>query len=140
MLQRSAVKRDDKWLLSRLDYLWTSYFPDVVQDNQVYIKFGRYSKYRLGSIKQSRKNRASLITITGMFKDESIPSSVVDHTIAHELVHYTHGFSSTKPKLHKYPHAGRVVDNEMKNRGLGVLVQSYKIWVKQYRDELTRDR
>lgn len=125
--------RDDAWLLSRLDYLWSKHFEDISQDNPVFIKFGRYSKYRLGSIKQNRRTKASLITLTGMFKDALIPMQVVDHTIAHELVHYAHGFSSTRPKLHKYPHVGGVVDKEMKERGMGYLHQAYKSWVREYR-------
>src|SRR3989344_9565614 len=100
--------RDNVWLLSRLDHLWTKYFEDVSQDNPVFIKFGRYSKFRLGSIKQLKASKSSVITITSMFRDVLIPVEVVDHTIGHELVHYTHGFSSSKPRLHKYPHAGGV--------------------------------
>ena len=42
------LTRDDAWLLSRLDYLWSNYFPDVKQLNPVFIRFGRHSKLRLG--------------------------------------------------------------------------------------------
>lgn len=128
--------RNDKWLLSRLDYLWTNYFPDIAQSNRVFIKFGRFAKYRLGSIKLNRTTKASYITITSMFKDSKIPSEVVDHTVGHELVHYAHGFSSTNARLHKYPHAGGVVKKEMSERGMGYLYEAYKKWVKQYRKEL----
>lgn len=130
--------RNNVWLLSRLDHLWTEHFADVSQDNPVFIKFGRYSKFRLGSIKQHRHSKSSIITITGMFKDPRIPMDVVDHTIGHELVHYTHGFSSSKPRLHKYPHAGGIVDTEMKGRGMGYLIKGYKNWVKEYRKQLTQ--
>lgn len=130
--------RDNVWLLSRLDHLWFKHFGDVSQDNPVFIKFGRYSKFRLGSIKQQRHSKASIITITGMFKDARIPMEVVDHTIGHELVHYTHGFSSSKPRLHKYPHAGGIVDKEMKGRGMGYLTLAYRMWVKEYRQQLTQ--
>lgn len=71
-----------------------------------------------------------------MFKDLRIPQDVVDHTIAHELCHYAHGFSSPHPRLHKYPHEGGVIKREMEERGLGFLYQSYQKWVKIYRDEL----
>lgn len=128
--------RDDTWLLVRLDHLWSTYFPSLSQDNPVFIKFGRYSKYRLGSIKQNRRSAVSSITITGMFKDTIIPQEVVDHTIAHELVHYAHGFSSSKPRLHRYPHAGGVVDKEMRVRGMGYLADAYKKWVKEYKQQL----
>lgn len=130
--------RDNNWLLARLDDLWTSYFDDIETLNPVFIRFGRFSKYRLGSIKLNRRTGASLITITGMFKSARIPQQVVDHTIAHELVHYAHGFSSNKKRLHKYPHAGGVVDKEMRSRGMGYLLEAYKKWVKEYREQFQR--
>lgn len=134
------LSRDNYWLLSRLNNLWDKYFSDVVRENPIIIKFGRYSKYRLGSIKLHRHSGFSLITITGMFKDTSIPAEVVDHTIAHELTHYTHGFSSQKARLHKYPHAGGVVRKEMAERGMEHLNDAYREWVKTYRNKLIDER
>ncbi len=131
-----AIFRDNIWLLSRLDFIWSKYFSDVDQTNPLQIKFGRYSKYRLGSIKLDRKTNRSHITITSMFKNQSIPTEVVDHTLAHELVHFAHGFSSKRARLHKYPHAGGVVQREMEQRGVGHLNKAYKSWIKQYRKQL----
>lgn len=74
-----------------------------------------------------------------MFKDKKIPTSVVDHTLAHELVHYAHGFSSKRTRLHKYPHAGGVVQKEMEERGVGYLNRAYRVWVKQYKKKLLAD-
>lgn len=128
-----TIARDNRWLLSRLDHLWSNYFEDVTQDNPIFIKFGRYSKLRLGSIKLEKRSGRSYITITGMFKNAKIPTEVIDHTLAHELVHYTHGFSSKKVRLHKYPHAGGIVDKEMRRRGMGYLIKAYRTWVKDYR-------
>lgn len=128
--------RDNAWLLFRLGFIWSKYFSDVKQSNPLDIKFGRYSKYRLGSIKLNRRTSRSHITITAMFKDNSIPTEVVDHTLAHELVHYAHGFSSKRARLHKYPHAGGVVQKEMIERGVGYLNKAYRVWVKQYRIKL----
>lgn len=128
--------RDDAWLLSRLDHLWTNYFSDVAQINPVFIRFGRCSKYRLGSIRLDHTSKKSFITITGMFKDPSIPVEVVDHTIAHELCHYTHGFSSPKPRLHKYPHHGGVIKKELEDRNMHKLVKAYSNWLKDYRKTL----
>lgn len=128
-----AKLRDNNWLLARLDHLWSCYFADVSQDNPVFIRFGRYSKYRLGSIKLERKTSKSKITITGMFKNSKIPTSVVDHTIAHELVHYAHGFSSKKVRLHRYPHAGEIVNKELEQRGMKRLIKEYRAWIKQYK-------
>ncbi|MEK7617420.1 MAG: hypothetical protein AAB414_05200 [Patescibacteria group bacterium] len=129
----SARLRDNNWLLSRFDFIWLKYFEDIKQDNPVFVKFGRVTKFRLGSIRLDRKSGRSFITVSGMFKDTKIPQGVVDHTLAHELIHYTHGFSSKRVRMHKYPHAGGIVQKEMKNRGMGHLIQSYKKWIKAYR-------
>jgi hypothetical protein len=126
------LKRDNAWLLSRLDSLWADHFSDVEKSNPVYIRFGKYSKYRLGSIKLSKQSKNTFITITKMFKQSNIPDEVVDQTIAHELVHYAHGFSSFRPRLHRYPHAGGIVNKELKRRGMD-LVKAYKDWVKVYK-------
>lgn len=132
------ILRDDKWLLFRLNDLWEKHFADIPQQNKVFISFGRFAKYRLGSIRLNRQNKASIITITSMFKSLKVPQEVVDHTIGHELVHYTHGFSSTHPKLHKYPHAGGVVKREMIERGMEHLYEAYKKWIKEYRQALRK--
>ncbi len=128
--------RNDAWLLSRLDYIWSNFFSNVAQINPVFIRFGRYSKFRLGSIKLDPHKKYSYITVTSMFKNPSVPEAIVDHTIAHELCHYTHGFSSPKIKLHKYPHHGGVIKKELEERGLGSLAKVYSLWVKQYRKQL----
>lgn len=128
--------RDDKWLLSRLDIIWSNYFANIAQINPVFIRFGRYSKFRLGSIKFDPKTKKSYITITSMFKDPKMPVDIVDHTIAHELCHYTHGFSSPKKRLHRYPHSGGVIRKELEDRGLQHLTIAYKKWVKQYKQVL----
>lgn len=138
-MSSAAHSRDNNWLLSRLDFIWSNYFNDITQDNPLFIKFGRYSKYRLGSIKLDRKTNKSYITITGMFKDGKIPQEVVDHTLAHELTHYAHGFSSKRVRLHKYPHAGGVVQKEMKKRGMAYLINMYKDWIKDYKKQLAAD-
>lgn len=131
--------RDNRWLLFRLDFIWSEYFSDINQTNPLFIRFGRYSKYRLGSIRLDRKTDKSYIIITGMFKNLNIPQEVIDHTIAHELVHYAHGFSSKRTRLHRYPHAGGIVNKEMSIRGMGHLNRSYKAWVKKYRQQLSKD-
>lgn len=132
----SQSKRDDAWLVSRLEHLWENHFDNVEQVNPVRIHFGRYSKYRLGSIRMERSSKISYITVTGMFKDESIPVEVFDHTIAHEMCHYAHGFSSAKPRLHKYPHHGGIINRELRSRGLQKLVSAYQSWLKEYRKTL----
>ena len=139
-LRTDHSKRDNIWLLSRLDYLWSTFFSDVTQDNPIFIQFGRHSKFRLGSIRFDPRTKKSVITITSMFKDPTIPVEVVDHTIGHELCHYTHGFSSPKRQLHRYPHSGGVIQQELEERNLHHLVGAYKKWVKEYRNQLKKDR
>lgn len=139
-LRNANSKRDDIWLLSRLDHLWSNFFSDVSQDNPIFIKFGRYSKFRLGSIRFDRGNKKSYITITSMFKNPNIPVEVIDHTIAHELCHYTHGFSSPKAQMHKYPHSGGVIKKELEERNLHHLSRAYRGWIKEYREILRKSR
>lgn len=139
MSNKTSVPRDNKWLLSRLDYVWTNYFPNVAQTNRVFIRFGRNARFRLGSIKLDKRTGNSIITLTGMFKATAIPQEVIDHTIAHELCHYTHGFSSPAPRLHKYPHHGGIIKKELENRGLGHLVKAYKLWIREYRKKINYD-
>jgi hypothetical protein len=129
--------RDENWLLYRLDYLWRNYFSDVPQTNRIYIKFGRQARYRFGSIRLCYTDNSTHIRINGLFKRFNIPTEIVDHTIAHELVHYAHGFSSPHPKMHHYPHKGGVVDRELYRRGLGGLVDFYNKWVKEYISNLS---
>jgi hypothetical protein len=132
----SQSKRNDKWLITRLNSLWESYFGNVSVENPVFIRFGRYSRFRLGSIRLDRYSKSSFITVTGMFKDPTIPVEVVDHTIAHELCHYAHGFSSTKPRLHKFPHHGGIIKKELESRGMHKLVKAYAVWLDEYRKTL----
>lgn len=128
--------RNDAWLLSRLDHLWSNYFSDIPQINPVFIKFGRFARLRFGSIRMEGKSKKTYIVITGMFKSPKIPQEVVDHTIAHELCHYSHGFSSPRQRLHKFPHEGGIVKTELVDRGLIHLYKAHKAWIKEYRLEL----
>ncbi len=130
--------RNDKWLFLRLNSIWTKYFADIPKQSRVFIRFGRFAKLRLGSIKYDRETCDTKITITSMFKDSWIPKDVVDYTIAHELVHYSHGFSSLHIRLHKYPHAGGIIKKEMLSRGLGKQFCAYKDWIKIYRKSFSR--
>ena len=128
--------RDDKWLLARLDHLWSNHFSDVAQINPVFIRFGRYARLRFGSIRLDRKTKKTYIIISGMFKDGRFPQEIVDHTIAHELCHYAHGFSSPHKRLHKFPHEGGVIRRELEDRGLIHLYKTYREWIRGYRKEL----
>jgi hypothetical protein len=131
--------RDDSWLFQKLDELWDNSFSDIPQHNDVVILFGRKARQRLGSIKQEtktvqdllNKNRKTIITINGLFRDEKIPDFVVISTIAHEMCHYAHGFSSPLEKKFPNPHHGGVVTKEMKARGFEVISRKQKKWLKE---------
>lgn len=130
--------RDDKWLFEKLDELWDGHFSDIPQHNDVVIKFGRKARQRLGSIKQETKthldllakNRKTIITINGLFKDENVPDYVVMATIAHEMCHYAHGFSSPIEQKFSNPHQGGIVTKEMKARGFTKELNLQKKWLK----------
>lgn len=157
--------RSNDWLEKQLEFLLKNYFADVPITNPIEIRFGREAKYRFGSIRlvkpkglksprrQTRfvgsfPNRVwnsltsretpqkSIITITSMFARESIPVGVVRYTIAHELCHYAHGFSSANRRLFKYPHHGGVVNAELTERGAKHLISSFKKWLKVYRKKI----
>lgn len=130
--------RDRKYLENLMYDLWEDNFSDIPRKNLVLIKFGKYSKRQLGSIKLAneytkiksliKKNkedydvqddkRITVITITKYFQNEIVPEYVVKGTIAHELCHYAHGFSSPLEKQFDKPHQGNVINKELAKRGL----------------------
>jgi hypothetical protein len=122
--------RDNIWLDRKLSEIWEKHFSDVPRGNEVYIKFGRDARTRLGSIRKIGKS-STLITITGYFKDERVPDFMVEATIAHELCHYAHGFFSPLPRLSRHPHQGGLVDNELKTRGFSGQLKAQKKWLKE---------
>ena len=133
--------RDHKWLKIRLETIWQKHFPDVKIANDVYVKFGRKSMTRLGSIKHGRKcdNPNTIITINGYFTDEEIPEYVVDAVLAHELTHYAQGFFHPDGPKVRYPHKGGIVNREMCDRGLVDLLKAEKKWVKlNWRDYIKK--
>lgn len=128
---RSMI-RDKDWLKYRLETIWVKHFPDVKLKNNVFVKFGRKSKTRLGSIRlyRAKENPSTTITITGYFTDPAIPEYVVDAVLAHELTHYAQGFCSPHQQAYRHPHRGGVVKNELVGRGLADLLKAEKKWIK----------
>lgn len=130
--------RDDKYLEEMLFELWDNHFCDVPRKNLVVIKFGKYSKRQLGSIKIANQRTKikgfmkkrekelevqdiksiTVITITKYFQHDLVPEFVIRATIAHELCHYTHGFQSPLKKQFEHPHQGNVINKELAKRGL----------------------
>ncbi|OGD55998.1 hypothetical protein A2V71_00040 [Candidatus Berkelbacteria bacterium RBG_13_40_8] len=127
------MQRDHKWLKFRLEAIWQRFYPDVAIANNVFVKFGRPSMTRLGSIKfGGRKiDPNTIITVNGHFKDPEIPEFVVDAVLAHELTHYAHGFFHPDGPNKRYPHQGGVVRREMSGRGLQDLLKLEKKWIKE---------
>jgi hypothetical protein len=143
--------RNNKWLEKQMYYLWENYFADIPRKNLVIIKFGRDAYKQLGSIKWAHEKtgiktimrskrmqqlhqiqddkRITVITITKKFQNKAIPLFVVRSTIAHELCHYSHGFSSPEKKLFKYPHKGGIIKKELKKRKLFTLTQKAQKWL-----------
>ncbi|EKD49442.1 MAG: hypothetical protein ACD_63C00146G0010 [uncultured bacterium] len=126
-MKKLIPKRNNYYLLTRLNHVWSTYFSDILKTNPVKISFGRKNKTRLGSIKQE-KDKFTVIKINGRFQDNRIPEYVIDTTIAHELCHYAHGFCSPRKKCFRYPHQGGIVNKEMDSRGLRELRLASRQW------------
>jgi hypothetical protein len=121
--------RDDIWLNQRMDNIWVLLFPDVKKANNVYAKFKGKWKNKFGHIKMLR-NKDSEIAVNSFFKNPVIPEYIVDITLAHELVHYSHGFNSPLKKLYKHPHKGNIVEKELIKRGFSHMINLEKEFIK----------
>ncbi|MFH1637530.1 MAG: hypothetical protein ABIB71_03840 [Candidatus Woesearchaeota archaeon] len=121
--------RDEEWLQNRMEQIWQLLFPDVDRLNNVVIRFKGKWKNKFGHIKKIKGS--SEIAINSLFKDEVIPEYIIDLTIAHELVHYWHGFNSPHEKKYRHPHAGGIVTRELKKRGFGHLMRLERDFVRR---------
>ena len=65
-----------------------------------------------------------------MFQSSLVPEYIIDLTIAHELIHYSHGFHSPLPKLYSHPHKGGIVTKELKQRGFANQLSLEKNFIK----------
>ena len=133
--------RDNTWLANRLMNIHQTYFPDVAIENKVVVRFGRKSRTRFGSIIAKKERDEALavtyITINSLFKALIVPEYVIDATLVHEFVHYTHGFHSPRRQMHPHPHRGNIVTKEMTSRGAYHLYTLQKSWIKSdYKDFL----
>ncbi|MGI6423282.1 MAG: hypothetical protein ACOX0X_01500 [Candidatus Dojkabacteria bacterium] len=142
--------RDNKYLENLLYDIWENNFSDIPRLNIVLIKYGKYSKRQLGSIKMIKErnifkryiqklglkrdsfdnNSISLILITRYFTDPEVPEYVIRSTIAHELCHYAHGFNSPLKRMYRYPHQGGIIKKELAKRGLADIYKDSKKWLK----------
>jgi len=143
--------RNNSFLEDMLYDLWDNHFCDIPRKNLVVIKFGKYSKRQLGSIKLARDGTRikgllkkklddydiqddksiTVITITSYYKNECIPEYVIRATVAHELCHYAHGFSSPLEKRFLNPHQGNIIKKELMKRDLIEEQNQADAWLKE---------
>lgn len=129
--ERMDQARSQNWLETALLEVWNRHFPDVPVANIVNVAYCRPSKTRLGWIALSESGRYTQIGISRLLRYREVPEAVCIVTIAHELVHYGHGFGSPLPQRYADPHAGGVVERELVARGLGDAFSAYQQWSAQ---------
>ncbi len=126
---RLQLERDNAWLQNILRGIWNRYFNDSSLVNTIRVSFGPAWKARLGLITLSEDQKTTYIEINGLLRLPVVPEFVVNVTIAHELVHYIHGFGSPLPRRYKYPHRGGIVKHELLRRGMELEYRQYDAWV-----------
>ncbi|MBI2148249.1 hypothetical protein HYU23_01075 [Candidatus Woesearchaeota archaeon] len=129
--------RNNEYLRVKLEEIWINAFSDIEKKNNINIMFKGKWKNKFGHIKKLN-NGDSEIVINGYFKDDNIPDFIINLTIAHELVHYSHGFNSPLPKLFKHPHKGGIVNKDLKKRGFTELIKLERKWVKNEWREIVK--
>src|SRR5690348_6835317 len=95
------VERD---LSHYLEWIWQQYFSDITRANEIRISYSYPWKSRLGLIRLALDRTHSFIGINSLLQLKQVPEYVLITTIAHELVHYAHGFGSPLPRMCKHPH------------------------------------
>ena len=125
----ARLLRDDRWLARTLDFVWDQFFIDTPRVNQVQVSFGSVWKSRLGLITMTEDTATTYIQINGLLRLPDSPEFVTTVTVAHEMVHYAHGFGSPLPRRHKHPHRGGIVKRELLRRGMDREYQQYDQWV-----------
>jgi hypothetical protein len=77
----------------------------------------------------SEDEATSFIHINSLLRLREVPDVITFITVAHEMVHYAHGFGSPLPRRYKHPHRGGVVKRELLRRGLAAEYARYDEWV-----------
>lgn len=121
--------RDDEWLINRFYFIWNKHFPEIERKNQIVVRFKGKWKNKFGHIK--KRDEKTEIVLNSLFKHEEIPEYIIDVTLAHEIIHYMHGFHSPFPKLYRYPHYGGVVRKELKKRGFTLQLRWEREFIKE---------
>jgi hypothetical protein len=115
-----------------MDGIWFRYFADVPRVNRVEIAFRRPWQRRLGVISLSEDERTTRIGVNSLLAHPDAPYCLTLITVAHELVHYCHGFGSPLPRRYQHPHRGGVVTRELEARGLDGELAAYGQWIQQH--------
>ncbi len=121
--------RDQDWLVDRFNMLLKTYFSDVRMGYPIVLSYGIRAQRRFGSI--SERNRQAIIRLNALFAHPDVPEMIIDATLAHEMVHYVHGFCSGLPRKVKFPHADRAIEKELEKRGLLVMYDESEVWLKK---------
>lgn len=124
--------RDEVWLLNQLDAIWVAYFTDVPVVNPIEIAWCRPWKTRLGLITLRVPSGTTFIGLNSLLRDPEVPEVLATITIAHELVHYSHGFGSPLPRPYRHPHLGGIVDRDLERRGFAAMLLEYGRWIDQH--------
>jgi hypothetical protein len=132
----TSAPRDQTWLNGQLERIWSSWFWDVERITPVSIRYVRPWRRRLAVIYLTDGDRRSFIGVNRLLSDQRVPYTVCLVTIAHELVHYAHGFGSHHPRRYRHPHRGNVVQRELTRRGLGAELRFYTEWTNEVWFEL----
>jgi len=122
--------RDKFWLENRMIQIKDMLFPDLELENQIIVRFKGRWKNKFGHIKLLR-NKNTEIVVNGLFSNLEVPEYMIDITLAHELVHYLHGFQSPLKQKYKHPHKGGVVKKELIKRGFGHMVCKERVFIKE---------
>lgn len=124
--------RDGQWLKRELEHIWSSFFADTPRVNRVEVNFSGSWKSRLGVISLSEDKQTSYIGLNSLLSLPEAPFYVATITLAHELVHYAHGFGSPLPRRHRHPHRGGIVEKELVVRGLAEELDLYQNWIQNH--------
>lgn len=123
---------EERELTAYLNRIWWKHFTDIPRANTVQIGYCFPWKSRLGLIRLSLDQSTTFIGINSLLQLPQVPEYVLITTIAHELVHYAHGFGSPLPRKHKYPHANEVVERELESRELGECLYCSNRWIDKH--------
>jgi hypothetical protein len=127
---RMFVDRYD--LTTYLRWIWQTYFADSPCINNLSIEYCYPWKARLGLIRLSLDATLTFIGVNTLLYMQQVPECVLITTIAHEIVHYIHGFGSPLAPRYRHPHANQVVERELEQRGLAESLLCCNEWIDKY--------